>query len=67
MLLYSIIIKCFFKKKSKIKENNINNCCTWNIACELCGFVIYNERIVLDKDERENQGFCKLCCESLNN
>ena len=69
-LLYSLVINCFFLNKKKecceCDGNNDCNCCVWKIACEICGCIIYFERIILDEEKTNNHGCCKLCCESLN-
>ena len=80
MVIYSLIVCCFFEKKAKEKENNNEieksgcckcdckcNCCVWKIVCEICGCIFYFERIFLDKDETNNNRCCQLCCESMNN
>ena len=69
-LLYSLVIYYFFINKEKecckCDGNNDNNCCVWKIACEMCGCIIYFERIILDEQKTNNHGCCTLCCESLN-
>ena len=81
ILLYSILIWSFIKKKEKNKDNNkcCENCCLWNIVCEICGCIIYSERVLLEKNQNQdplkildnrNRQCCecwKLCCQSINN
>ena len=82
-LFYLFLINCYFGKKKKIKneekekskeidEKKIGccNCCLCNLICELSGFIIYLENIVLNKDsykEEESSGCCKLCCKVISN
>ena len=74
-IFYSFLFYCFFEKK-KLKNEKDNkiccSCCLCNTICELSGFFIYFENIILNKDKNENKGektpgCCRLCCEVTSN
>ena len=70
ILIYSLMICFFFKKKEKEKNNEIEksesckcDCCAWKIVCEICGCIIYCERVILDEKETiKNKRCYELCC-----
>ena len=53
------------KAEQKLRER-LNGCCLWRNTCEICGCVIYSERLILDKNSH-SKGCCRLFCESVNN
>ena len=77
LIFYSFLFCCFFKKKKLQNEKDNKNCCSCLLCktiCELTGFFIYFENIILDKNKNENEnkedkspGCCRLCCEVANN
>ena len=71
IFLYSLIVFCFFKKKEKKEEESSgrkSDFFTTKFVCEICGCIIYFERVILDEKETiKNMRCYELCCESINN
>ena len=71
LLLYSLMKCIFFQKKESKKKSCKCDCFITKFACQLCGCVIYFERVFLnEKDKTENKRCCEcceLCCETINN
>ena len=76
ILLYSLLIRIFFVDKKRSEDccdcSCQCNCCVWKIVCEICGCIIYFERIILNDKKENNDNSCckscwKKCIESLNN
>ena len=47
-------------------EEKLNGCCLWRNTCEICGCIIYSERLLLEKDSN-HKGCFQLFCETINN
>ena len=66
VLFYTFLMCRFFQNRKKQKEQSdccSCKCCLWNKVCEICGYIIYSERIVLDKEKKSHK-CCHLCCET---
>ena len=69
VILYSFLTCCFFqskkKKKKKKNQNVVLVIVVYGIPYEICGCVIYSERVILEKGEKGPR-CCKLCCETMS-
>ena len=68
VIFYSFLMCCFFQSKKKEKEKSeccSCDCCLWNTICEICGCVIYSERVILERKEKSSK-CCRLCCETIS-
>ena len=63
ILLYSFFICIFEKEKKKENEKNLKN--SYRV-CEICGYIIYSQNIILNQNPPFCQ-CCKLLCETFSN